>query len=229
MRQILTLMFSLAFTGVCLWSARRFLRQGHLLLGGEWVLLGLSALNVLLAAFCQWPSAFALWHFFDVFSRLLGVPLLGGLGLLRVTHGLRLSYRAELVLFGGCVVAGAWLASHDAWSSSIEWAAMLAGGAFLVLTGELARQCATHGLPGHAMLLLKAMIINLVLMLAQADVMSLDPVDHMPLHLDEFIAVYVAWGFAFTELCLACCALAQLKAGRGAGQGGTGQAMVEGR
>ena len=92
-------MLALTFTGFR--YGNRFWKSGNVLLGIEWFILGASALN-----FVIW-SAFGL-HFAyfvtmtcDAFSRSVGFPVIGTLGLAKVTHGLNLSDRTKWTLIIG--------------------------------------------------------------------------------------------------------------------------------
>lgn len=211
MREFWLISSSLLMALVCGGCAWGFWRLKNLLLAGEWTVLTVSTLTVLVAAFGQWPPAFAVWHFFDVFSRLLGFPLIVGIGLLKVLRGWEPGKTADALLFGGCVALGAWLSVHRAWDAGIEWAAAAAFVVFLGVLIWFARQCFAHGLRAHGSAVLAIIASNIALGVLQLDYLSLAPGDHMPLHLDEFLVTYVVWTIGFGETYFAYAALARAK------------------
>jgi hypothetical protein len=211
MREFWMLFFSSALMLVCGWCSRGFLRLRNLLLGLEWTALAVSTGIVTVYAFTQFQAGVALWHFFDVFSRLLGIPLISGLGLLKVTHGWEPSRTVDVALFAGSVVVGAWLASHPEWNAQIEW--MIAGATvvFFAVLLMLIQQCFKHGVAAHGIALLAVTAANTWLALAEADYLTLSPIDHMPQNPREFYLVYVVWTISFGETYLAYVALGRAK------------------
>lgn len=88
----------------------KFLRHQHnLLLGIEWLVIGLSGTNVLfLAATGVAHSSFSyhLMVFFDAFSRSFGMTLIIVLGMMAVTRGYRPSWWVEVGAVAAAVAVG---------------------------------------------------------------------------------------------------------------------------
>ncbi|QDQ95423.1 hypothetical protein FND50_35060 [Rhodococcus sp. WB9] len=88
----------------------RFIRRQHnLLLGIEWLVIGLSGTNVLfLAATGIVHSSFSyhLMVFFDAFSRSFGMTLVIVLGMMGVTRGYRPSWVVEVGALAAAVAVG---------------------------------------------------------------------------------------------------------------------------
>jgi|ERR1700683_3151035 len=94
---------SLAFSG--LYFGRQFQKLENTLLAWEWYILGISACCGIVVALDPWRPIAWLWDYFDAFSRLLGVPIIATMGLMRVTHQVRLSKEQESLMFAVSLVA----------------------------------------------------------------------------------------------------------------------------
>jgi len=94
---------SLAFSG--LYFGRQLQKLGNTLLAYEWYILGVSACCGIVVALDQYTPVTWLWDYLDAFSRLLGVPIIATLGIMRVTHQVRLTKRQESLLFAVSLVA----------------------------------------------------------------------------------------------------------------------------
>ena len=94
---------SLAFTG--LYCGHQFRKLKNSLLAYEWYILGVSACCGIVVALDPWKPIAWLWDYFDTFSRLLGVPIIATIGLMRVTHQVRLTKRQESLLFAVSFIA----------------------------------------------------------------------------------------------------------------------------
>jgi len=94
---------SLAFSG--LYFGWQFQKLKNTLLAGEWYILGVSASFGIVVALDPAKPIVWLWDYFDAFSRLLGVPLIATVGLMAVTHQVRLSKWQEVILFTASLIA----------------------------------------------------------------------------------------------------------------------------
>src|SRR6266446_3669216 len=94
---------SLAFSG--LYFGRQLQKLGNTLLAYEWYILVVSACCGIVVALDQYTPVTWLWDYLDAFSRLLGVPIIATLGIMRVTHQVRLTKRQESLLFAVSLVA----------------------------------------------------------------------------------------------------------------------------
>jgi hypothetical protein len=94
---------SLAFTG--LYFGHHFRKLKNTLLAYEWYILGVSACCGIVVALDPSKPIVWLWDYLDAFSRLLGVPIIATIGLMRVTHQVRLTKRQESLLFAVSLIA----------------------------------------------------------------------------------------------------------------------------
>lgn len=76
-----------------------FLRRGNYLLGPEWLVVCVSATNASIFFLTGLPALFEISHFFDLFSRGFGFPIITVAGLMAVTHGYKPSIRTDIILF----------------------------------------------------------------------------------------------------------------------------------
>lgn len=77
----------------------KFLREKNYLLGLEWIILGFSATNIMLwyAGFSD--VSFEIMMFCDAFSRAVGIPIIGTVGVMKATHDFEPSVGADIAMF----------------------------------------------------------------------------------------------------------------------------------
>jgi len=102
---------SLAFSG--LYFGRQLQKMENALLAWEWYILGVSACCGIFVALNPWKPITWLWDYFDAFSRLLGVPIIATIGLMRATHHMRLTKRQESLLFAVSLLAALFFFTFD--------------------------------------------------------------------------------------------------------------------
>jgi hypothetical protein len=111
LRDILIASGMLALVATGLGLGYRFWRQGNILLGAEWAILGFSALNFALWVTFGFQLSFEISMVCDAFSRSIGIPVVATLGLAKLTHGFDASKTTKwLLLVGGFPLAYALLA-----------------------------------------------------------------------------------------------------------------------
>ena len=69
------------------------------LLGVEFLIVGISATNFTTFIATGWQTNYDVAIFLDAFSRGVGVPIVGTLGLMAVTHGYKPSPAKDFILF----------------------------------------------------------------------------------------------------------------------------------
>jgi hypothetical protein len=106
--------FSLVFTG--LYYGIRFLRLGNRLLGWEWIVLGFSSANMLLAILFQNAVFEAASFFCDAFSRGVGFPVIATLGFVELFRGRKFPWTFDVAAFAGGAVFS-W-AARTVWAES---------------------------------------------------------------------------------------------------------------
>lgn len=76
-----------------------FVRRKNYLLGLEFLIVGISASNFTTFIATGWQANYNIAIFLDAFSRGVGVPVIGTLGLMAVTHNYKPSAVKDILLF----------------------------------------------------------------------------------------------------------------------------------
>jgi hypothetical protein len=76
-----------------------FLKRGNYLLGPEWLVVCVSATNATVFFLTGLPALYEVSHFFDLFSRGFGFPIITVAGLMAVTRGYKPSIRTDIIMF----------------------------------------------------------------------------------------------------------------------------------
>ncbi|MDP8772193.1 hypothetical protein QZR43_06285 [Serratia marcescens] len=93
-------LFSCVLLVVCgLYYGAAFVRRKNYLLGVEFLIVGISATNFTTFIATGWQTNYDVAIFLDAFSRGVGVPIVGTLGLMAVTHGYKPSPAKDFILF----------------------------------------------------------------------------------------------------------------------------------
>ena len=183
----------------------KFLRKRNVLLGLEWMIVATSGTNFFVYSLVGSPFLYNISYFFDAFSRALGFPLLGVVGLMAVTHRYRPSFRTDVVLFAVSIAVAVVLVVGDHALGAVKpWLYVLTGTALsayllyfiwrLLKAGEI----------------LHALGTTVVLVTLQA-IATIYDFYHIPGDDDQHTLFYIfalsTWGFAMFELYYAYCAL----------------------
>ncbi|MYN44767.1 hypothetical protein GTP23_06730 [Pseudoduganella sp. FT93W] len=78
---------------------RKLLKKRNYLLGAEWLVVTFSATNLLINALTEAPLFLKISLFCDAFSRSFGIPVIGVIGLMAVTHRFKPTIFADVMLF----------------------------------------------------------------------------------------------------------------------------------
>lgn len=92
----IALLFSLALVSFIL--AYRYIKLANHLLSVEMLFIGLSAFSGFVFTAFNITHFESSWHFFDVFSRLIGVTVIMAIGLLKVVNGFTFKTEQEILL-----------------------------------------------------------------------------------------------------------------------------------
>jgi len=76
-----------------------FTRRKNYLLGGEFLIVGISATNFTVFLVTGWLVNYNAAMFLDAFSRGVGIPIIATLGLMAVTHNYKPSLASDVLLF----------------------------------------------------------------------------------------------------------------------------------
>lgn len=202
-------MSSLVFVGF--YFGYRFLKLKNDLLGYEWFLLGTSAFNNVL--FLSGTSEFSgqVVQFLDLFGRFVGVPIIGGIGLMRVTHGLNLPKVLEKGLFvAGLIATYLLLVWGDSLQTFLAFTLMIVGIFFLAILIFMARQSWQKGLKPYAAAVVLIIGLNIFTGLLR-DFVHL-PDEATAIFFNEFVLEHAVWSFSFTMLYFAYRNLGRAKA-----------------
>lgn len=210
MREFWTLFASAALVFVGVYYGRKFIKVRNYLLGYEWYILALSSTSGAVFAFGHVQAAGTLWHYLDLFSKFLGIPLIAGLGLLKVTHGYEPSKLVDVAVFLGSIVVTVVLFNHPEWAEPTLWAIWAASAVYTVILLMLTYQCFKHGLKREGWLLVIVIAVNLYVA-GFEDFLALAPGDHMPVHLFGFVTAYLTWSVSFGLTYLFYVSLARAK------------------
>lgn len=77
----------------------KFVKKRNYLLGIEMWVVGVSSSNAVVFFATESPVSYAISHFFDAFSRGLGMPVIAVLGMMTITHGFKPSIRFDVAAF----------------------------------------------------------------------------------------------------------------------------------
>ncbi|POA48318.1 hypothetical protein C1893_10690 [Pseudomonas sp. MPR-ANC1] len=95
-----------------------FVRRKNHLIGGEFLIVGISATNFTIYIATGWLANYEVAMFLDAFSRGVGIPIITTLGLMAVTHNYKPSLATDIFLFLGGFAAAAIYYSSNAFK---EW------------------------------------------------------------------------------------------------------------
>lgn len=198
-------MLALVVTGLGL--GYRFWRQGNILLGAEWAILGFSAFNFALWVAFDFQLSFEISMVCDAFSRSIGIPVVATLGLAKLTHGFDVSKTTKwFLLIGGFPLAYGLLA-YPPIQPALPYAFFACGLVANIFLVYFAIRLARVGERGHAFGIMLANI-SLVIMALFEGIIAI-PGDETNLILNFFFLAGWVWALGFAEIYFAYQALAR--------------------
>ena len=200
---IIMSMWTLIFCG--LYCGYRLLKIENHLLGYEWLILGFSASNFFLWYIGVSEFSLNIAMFCDAFSRCAGIPIIATLGLMRVTHDLRLSPWQETAVFAASIALAVMFVSMDWWQASLPYIYLSIGTIFTLFLVYFATQLYRAGNVGHALGVLAADAGLLTMALLEGIIPI--PGDETNLLLNFFFLSHLTWALCFGELYFAYRAL----------------------
>jgi hypothetical protein len=200
---------SLMFVGLI--YGLRFLKLKNYLLGFEWIILGLSSMCGIIFLASGSVHIEQIWTFFDVFSRLFGITIIGSIGLLKVTHTIVPSHRFDAGIFALGFAASAAFIANPALEQQIGLpiAELVMAAIFLTIIFIVAWQCFKRRLYLSALAMLATLILFSYVSL-MGDFHELGP-DGIPIHLVNFSTAHLVWAFGFAAIYHSYAALARAK------------------
>jgi hypothetical protein len=176
----------------------RFLRMKNNMLGYEWFFLALSASNIILDKAGVFEVSVHIWHYLDTFSKLFGIPVIGAIGLMKVTHNFELSKVNQVLVFAVALGLSYGFETWDAMSPILPGASILAAVFFLLFCGYIAQQAFKYKLNKHGWLMILLIAINICVAAIQ-DFIPL-PNEDTAIFFNKFVIETLAWSLLFGEI-----------------------------
>lgn len=193
LREVLILTGMATLASVGWYYGYRFLQLKNDILGVEWLFIGLSASCFFINRLGWSESAGHVTHFLDLFSRLVGIPIIGTLGVLQITHGWHFSRRQEVALFViGLAASAAFLVSNTL-QQALPVLFLVLGLAFLALCGFMAQQAFRRGLRWEGWLMVVSVLMNVGVALLQDFVKFED--DATAVLMNQLLIEHVVWSY----------------------------------
>lgn len=185
-------MFTLAFVGW--YYGWRFFQLKNEILGFEWFIIGFSATNFALYTIGVSKFSGEITYFLDLFSRLIGIPIIGTLGVLKVTHGRSFTRSQEFWMFAiGLLVSAAFVASGTL-QAALPVLYLALGIAFLALCIFMAQQAFKRGLQWHGWVMTASVAATFGVSLLQ-DFVKL-PDEDTAVFMNQLVIEHFVWAFA---------------------------------
>jgi len=206
-RDILIASGMLALVTSGFWLGYRFWREGNMLLGAEWMILGFSAFNFVLWSLFRFQPSFEISMICDAFSRSIGIPVIATLGLAKLTHGFDVSKATKwLLLVGGFPLAYGLLA-YPPIQPALPYALFACGIVANIFLLYFSWRLARVGERGHALGILLVNASFAIMALLEGIIAI--PGDETNLVLNFFFIAGWVWAIGFAEIYFAYQALAR--------------------
>jgi hypothetical protein len=198
LRDIVILISLAAMVVVGWYYGYRFLKLKNDILGVEWMIIGFSATCFFVNRLGLSESSVEITWFLDLFSRLIGIPILGTIGVMKVTHGRDFTRRQEIWMFAiGLLVSAAFKVS-SALQAMLPVLYLVLGVAFLALVAYMAYQAFKRGLRMHGWLMVVAVLLNLGVALLQ-DFAKL-PDENTAIFFNQLVIEGFVWAFGLAAM-----------------------------
>lgn len=186
----------LVFSGA--WFGTKFLQASNPLLGYEWYVLAFSATNEAIYFATGRELHIEISLYFDAFSRTIGIPVIGTLGLMQITHRLSLSKASKIGLFVfGAIVAAAIMAT-PVLLAMLPYIALTIGMAFSWIMAVMALRLLRIGETLHGILM--ALFLILFFLVGITEGIAVLPNPHKLTVLDFWFFANVIWALGFAEI-----------------------------
>ncbi|MCC7706048.1 hypothetical protein IGS59_27775 [Janthinobacterium sp. GW460P] len=185
----------------------KFLKKRNYLLGGELLVVGFSATNLLINALTELPAFLNVSLFCDAFSRAFGIPVITVAGMMVATHRFRPSTLLDVTLFTAGLAVTVFVWQADFLSAVKPYFYLVMWTLFSVYLLGFAFRLARAGEK------LQAASVVLAMLFAQT-IASIYDFYHIPGD-DDHVIFYsfalLAWSFLGFSLYHAYCALERLQ------------------
>ncbi|MGR8948499.1 MAG: hypothetical protein ACU84Q_10655 [Gammaproteobacteria bacterium] len=99
LRSLVCMLASIMLSLVMGFYGAKFLKKRNYLLGIEWLIIGVSGANFAFYWITLSETSYAIMLYLDAFSRLFGIPVIGILGMMAVSHHYRPSISIDAWVF----------------------------------------------------------------------------------------------------------------------------------
>jgi len=185
----------------------KFLKLGNHILGYEYIIVGSSGLNFLFYNATLYQPSYDLMIYLDAFSRAFGFPILGTLGLMAVTHQIRMSKRIKLVLFVVTLGLTSVMLSSDFMLPILPYFYLVVIYPFCLYLFYVAKRLFDIGRVGLAIFVLKSTFASL-LIASIYDFYTI-PGEETNVVFNFFFLALITWSASFVAMYYAYVALAE--------------------
>jgi hypothetical protein len=202
--------FVLAVTGAV--YGTRLLKKRNYLLAGEWFIVAVSATNFLVYFLTQWPPLYHIAHFFDAFTRAFGVPVIGVVGFMSVTHGYKPSVRQDVALFALAFVGAFVLETVDFIAPALPYLYVVTWTCLSIYVAFFVKKLLGAGEKFHAMATIVALVTSQIIA-CMYDFYKIPGEEHNVVFNFYFMAL-LTWAYFIAATSYAYCALERAQGGR---------------
>ncbi|GAB3627975.1 hypothetical protein PTE30175_05544 [Pandoraea terrae] len=195
--------FVLAVSGAT--YGTKFLKKRNYLLAAEWLIISLSATNLAVYLLIEWPPLYHVAHFFDAFTRAFGVPVIGVLGFMTVTHGYKPSVRQDVALFALAFGGAAVLETVGSIAPALPYFYVVTWTCFSIYVAYFVKRLLGVGEKFHAMTTTVALVTSQVIACVY-DFYKIPGDEHNVLFNFFFMAL-LTWAYFIVATYYAYCAL----------------------
>ena len=185
----------------------KLLRKRNYLLGFEWLVVTFSASNLLINAFTEKVVFLNISLFCDAFSRSFGVPVIGILGAMVVTHNYRPTIFIDVALFSVGLIVAAVVWAADFMEPIRPYLYLVLWSAFSVYLTYFARRLFHAGERLHGVSVCLAMLYSQI-------IASIYDFYHIPGD-DDHVIFYtfalLAWSILSISMYYAYCAMERVQ------------------
>lgn len=165
----------------------KFLRQRNFLLGFEFLIVAFSASNFLIYLLTEFEINHDISFFLDAFSRAFGIPIVGVLGLMALTHDYKPSALKDVLIFAITFAGTFVLISADFMAKPLPYFYVIMWGGYTVYIAYFIARLVGLGERMHAL----GMTVSAMLGLAVACIY-----DFFPIPGDESKVVFLTMALA---------------------------------
>ena len=121
LRSLVCMLASILLSFVMFKYGFKFLKKRNYLLGIEWLIIGVSGANFALYWVTSSEASYSLMIYLDAFSRLFGIPVIGILGMMAVSHHYKPSARVDAWVFIASLIGTAVLLYTGIFDTSLPY------------------------------------------------------------------------------------------------------------